>query len=101
MLEPPRSPEKCGASLPRMTFVTTSPQDLSPTVALSYHDLEMRLRMTWLTIVLRLASTPLFFGALIPVVRSYLAASGLEACVALLLLGAIQLLYWQQPWPMR
>ena len=58
-------------------------------------------RMIWLTIVLRLSSAPLFFGALVLGIRSAHTLTNLAACVALLVLGVIQLLYWRQPWPIR
>lgn len=56
-------------------------------------------RMIWLVVVVRLASAPLFVGALGLGIRSEHSPMNLGAAVALLVLGAIQLWYWWRPWP--
>ena len=57
--------------------------------------------MIWLATVTRVAIAPVVVGALVLLVESPRSASDLAAAVGLLLLGAMHVVYWWQPWPSR
>ena len=57
--------------------------------------------MTWLAIVIRIIIAPVLLGALAVLLYSQRAPSGVAAAMGLLLLGAIHIVYWWNPWPRR
>ena len=54
--------------------------------------------MTWLAIVIRITIAPVLLGALAVVLHSQRAASDLAAASGLLVLAAIHIAYWWDPW---
>jgi two-component system sensor histidine kinase DesK len=61
-------------------------------------DLDTLPRMTWLTVALRVAGAPLFFGAVALGLRAEPTPHNLAAAGALLVLGVIHMAYWWRPW---
>ena len=55
--------------------------------------------MTWLAIVIRITIAPVLLGALAVLLHSQRAPSDVAAAMGLLLLGAIHIVYWWNPWP--
>src|SRR5262245_15866139 len=55
--------------------------------------------MIWLTGMVRLATVPVFLGAVLLLVQPRRPLGNLAAAAGLVLLGAIHLLYWWRPWP--
>ena len=55
--------------------------------------------MIWLATVVRVAITPVLFGALRLLVDPQRSASDLATAVGLAVLGAIHVFYWWRPWP--
>jgi two-component system, NarL family, sensor histidine kinase DesK len=54
--------------------------------------------MTWLAIAIRISIAPVLLGALAVVLHSQRAAGDLAAAMGLLLLAAIHIAYWWDPW---
>jgi len=57
--------------------------------------------MIWLATGVRMAVVPVFLGALFLLVEPRRPSVDLAAAAGLVLLGAIHLLFWRQPWPGR
>ena len=82
-----------------MTCVTTSIASLSRPRPFVYARAEMPSRMHWLATVVRLASAPVFFGALFLLLERQPSWRDVGAGFGLVVLGAIHVLYWWRPWP--
>jgi two-component system sensor histidine kinase DesK len=54
--------------------------------------------MSWLTTVIRITIAPVLIGALVLLLRSPRGASDLAAGLGLLLLAAVHIVYWLDPW---
>lgn len=57
--------------------------------------------LIWLPTVIRVAIVPVLVGALVLLAESPRSLSDLSAAAGLVLLGAIHVFYWWQPWPSR